>query len=122
MRFVTDAIIDARRAAGLPLMLIAIFPPGGRLPDFEAAKEAARLMPIVDRLCESQWVVLLGDGFTNALIRGGVEIGFAAMRRPGTIVGSIEEAVRSACLQLQIDPVTLLAEARERGVMDPATP
>ena len=121
MRLVTDAIIEARRAAGLPLMLIAIFPAGGKLPDFEATNAAVRLMPIVDRLCASQCVVLLGDSLTSALIRGGVEIGFAAMRNPGTIVGSIDEAVGSACLQLGIDPVAVLAEARARGAMEPVT-
>ena len=119
MRFVTDAILDARRAAGLPLMLIAIFPPGGRLPGYDATTEAARLMPVVDRLCDSQWVVLLGDDLKSALVRGMVEIGFAAMRKPGTIVGSIEEAVDGACMQLKLDPAAVLAEARARGVMDP---
>src|SRR5690242_18471099 len=92
-RFVIEAMVEARRLVGAPLILIGILPPDWKLPDLEVRLEAIRLIPRVERLCQSQYAALLGDGIKNAILRGGLVVLAALMRNPVRIVGSVDEAL-----------------------------
>jgi hypothetical protein len=116
-RRVAEGIIGARRRVGHPLVLVAMIPPSAKLPDADARQELQKQTPIIDRMCESQYVVLEGDTIANALVRGAVTAVTILLRAPVIVLPTVQAALDHACARLGLEPATVLAEARARRLV-----
>jgi hypothetical protein len=118
VRLVVDAMHEARRAAGPPLIMIGTVVRGATMPTWDGRGEIIRRTPTVERLCETIYGVLVGDDVGTVLLRGCVALASAMMRHPVILVASVQVAVERACARLRIDPAAVLAEAIARGLVD----
>lgn len=116
IRLVTDAMFAARREGGQPLVFGALIPADLAIPDAATRREIVRLTPLVDHLCESYFIALRGEGTARQLMRSALEIPGMLMRKPFTIVATIDELVAGSARAARLDPAEVLDGARALGI------